>query len=94
VHKYPGQTFLTRVMEGSNFCCSGRVWLGLKNFPKKSQIFQFCPLGKKISSGRVKKYLGQSRVGLLFTAGQKYVRVWSGPISCPNPVETPPPHLA
>jgi len=31
-----------------------------------------------MSSGRVKKYLGQSRVGLLFTVGQKYVRVGSG----------------
>jgi len=30
---------------------------------------------KKISLGQVKKYLGQSRVGLLFTAGQKYA-VW------------------
>jgi len=28
-----------------------------------------------MSSGQVKKYPGQSRVGLLFTAGQKYGRV-------------------
>jgi len=31
-----------------------------------------------MSSGRVKKYPGQSPVGLLFTAGQKYVVVGSG----------------
>jgi len=30
-----------------------------------------------MSSGWVKKYLGQSQVGFLFTAGQKYVRVGS-----------------
>jgi len=34
-----------------------------------------------MSSFWVKKYLGQSRVGLLFTAGQKNVRFGSGPIS-------------
>jgi len=33
-----------------------------------------------MSSGQVEKYLGQSRVSLLFTAGQKYVQVGSGPI--------------
>jgi len=32
-----------------------------------------------MSSGRVKKYPGQSQVGLLFTPGQKYVWVGSGP---------------
>jgi len=46
--------------------------LGLKNFPWKCQIFQFLPFGsKKISSGQVKKYPGQRRFSLLFTAGQK-----------------------
>jgi len=30
----------------------------------------------KISSGLVKKYLDQRLVGLLFTAGQNYARVW------------------
>jgi len=37
----------------------------------------------KIASGQVKKYLGQRRVNLLFTAGQKYAQVGSGPISTP-----------
>jgi len=32
-------------------------------------------------SGQVKKYPGQSRIGSLFTVGQKYIRVRSGPIS-------------
>jgi len=46
--------------------------LGLENFPKKHQIFQFLPFGsKKISSGRVGKFPGRKLVGLLFTAGQK-----------------------
>jgi len=59
------------------------LWLGLgqagsfvydlglnwENFPKKCQIFSLRV--KKISSGRVKKYPGQRRVGLLLTAGQK-----------------------
>jgi len=38
-------------------------------------------VSKKISSGRVKKYLGQRQVSLLFTAGQKYAWIRSGPIS-------------
>jgi len=38
------------------------------------------PQVKKISSGQVKKYPGQRQAGLLFTAGQKYVRVGPGPI--------------
>jgi len=33
-----------------------------------------------MSSGWVKKYPDQSRVGLLFTAGQKYVQVGSGQV--------------
>jgi len=39
---------------------------------------------KKKSSGYVKKYPGQNWVGLLFTAGQKYVWVMQGPISNPG----------
>jgi len=41
----------------------------------------FHPQVKKISSGRVKKYLGQRWVGPLFTASQKYAQVGSSPIS-------------
>jgi len=65
---------------GTNFGCSGRVshiWFGFGKFPHKSQIFQFFPL-------RIKKNLigvGQRRVSLFFTAGQKYARVGSGSIS-------------
>jgi len=33
---------------------------------------------QKIASGQVKKYPGQRRVGLLFTAGQKYAWVGLG----------------
>jgi len=40
-----------------------------------------------MSSAWVKKYPGQSRVGLLFTAGGKYVRVGSGPFSSSNQAE-------
>jgi len=51
--------------------------LGLKNFPLKFQIFQFFSL-------RLKKYLGQKRIGcLFFTASQKMLgSSWvAGPIS-------------
>jgi len=75
----PGRKFLTRVW--SNFTWSAIFGLGmdLEKFPLKCQIFQFFAIRvKKMSSGWVEKYLGQSRVGLLFTAGQKYVRVGSG----------------
>jgi len=65
----PGQKILTLV--GSAFYGLG---MDLDNFPLKCQNFQYFAL-------RVKKYLGQSRVSLLFTAGQKYVWVGSGPIS-------------
>jgi len=54
-----GQRTLTRV--GSAIFGLG---LSLENLPLKSQIFQFFSLRiKKIASGRVKKYSGQSRVG-------------------------------
>jgi len=57
----------------------GWVW---KISPINPKFFNFFPLRiKKISLGRVKKYLGQRQVGLLFTAGQKYARVRLGPIS-------------
>jgi len=80
----PGQKFLTRV--GSKIFDPGRVnflWLGSvqpfmvwvriqKISPKNVKFFNFFPFGsKKIASGRVGKYPGQSRVSLLFTAGQK-----------------------
>jgi len=52
------------------------LWFGLGIFPLRKPNFSiFCP------SGWVKKYLGQRLVGLLFTAGQKYARVGSVPIS-------------
>jgi len=60
----PGQKFLTRV--GSGWV--SHLWFGFE-FGK---FFNFFPFGsKKISLGQVRKYPGQSRVGLLFTAGQK-----------------------
>jgi len=40
---------------------------------------------KKMPSGRVKKYPGQSWVGLLFTTGQKHVWVRSEPIFIQSP---------
>jgi len=50
------------------------VWVWIwKISPKNVKFFIFFL--------RVKKYRGQRRVGLLFTAGQKYARVGSGPIS-------------
>jgi len=45
---------------------------------KMSNFSIFFPSGKKIMLGQVKKYPGQRRVGLLFTAGQKYAQVRSG----------------
>jgi len=62
---------------------SGRVshLLDLESFPQKSQMFQFfSPRVKKISLGEVKKYMGQWRAGLLFSVGQKYAWIGSGPI--------------
>jgi len=47
---------------------------GFGKIPLKIPIFLiFSLLVKKISLGGVKKYSGQRRVGLLFTAGQKYM---------------------
>jgi len=51
----------------------------LGKFPLKNPNFSIFSLGvKKISSGWVKKYPNQRRVGILFTAGQKYTVVGSG----------------
>jgi len=77
----------TRDESGSNFYCSGQVRSGQPSWIWKisPKNINFCPTGKKKSSGWVKKYPGQSRVSLLFTAGQKYVWVGSGPLSNLNP---------
>jgi len=72
----PGQN-LARVGSGM----PSMVWVW-KISHKNVKFFNFLPFGlKKISSGWVKKYPGQMRVGLLLTAGQKYARIGSGPIS-------------
>jgi len=74
-----GQRILTQFRSAILF-----FGLGLENFTKKSQIFQFFLIGsKKLSLGWVKKLPWSRRVGLLFNAGQKNVRVESGPISSP-----------
>jgi len=75
----PGKKFLTRVGSGQFFVArvgSGQpfmVWVRIRKIsPKNVKFFNFFPFGsKKIASGRVGKYLGQSRIGLLFTVGQK-----------------------
>jgi len=58
----PGQIFLTQVG-------LGQPPVNLKNFFKKSQFFSIWV--KKISSGWLKKYLGQMLVGPLFTEFSK-----------------------
>jgi len=64
----PGQKFLTQV--GSGQPSLVRVWV-LKISPKNHKFFKFFSFGsKKVSMGQVKKYPGQRRVGILFTAGQ------------------------
>jgi len=77
----PGQKYLTWVGLGH----PSLVWVWhLKISLKNPKFFNFLPFGsKKISLGQAKKYLCQSRVSLLFTAGQKYARVRSGPIFNP-----------
>jgi len=81
----PGPKFLNRVGSGQFFVArvgSGQpfmVWVWIwKISPKNVKFFNFFPLGQKISSVRVRKYPGRRRVGLLFTAVQKYARVGSG----------------
>jgi len=73
----PGQKFLTWVGSGQFFVAqvgSGQpfmVWVRIRKIsPKNVKFFNFFPSGQK-KSLRVGKYPGQSRVGLLFTAGQK-----------------------
>jgi len=62
---------------GSIFCGSGQVshlWFGFefgKLLIKMSNFSIFSLWVKKISSRRVKKYAGQRRGSLSFTAGQK-----------------------
>jgi len=52
---------------------------GIGKFPLKVPNFSILPFGsKKISSGWVKKYPGQRRIGVLFTAGQKYAQAGLG----------------
>jgi len=69
-----GQIFVAQVGSASH------LWFGLGKFHLKIPNFIiFCHLGQRKSyRSRIKKYHGQSRVGLLFTADQKYARVWSG----------------
>jgi len=70
------QNFLTRIGSGQTFVSwvgSGQpylVWVWIRKIYPKNV--------KKMSSGRVEKYPGQSQVSLLFTAGQ---RVGLGAIS-------------
>jgi len=73
---------------GLNFCCSGQVsyfWFGygFGNFPLKIPNFSiFCPADQKNIIGSGQKVPGsQPGWAFLFTLGQKYVRVGSGPIS-------------
>jgi len=85
----PGQKVLTRVMDQFFVAQVGLGWVshlwygfGFGKFPLKIPNFSIFSFWiKKISSGRVQKYLGQRRVSLLFTASQKYAWVGSGPIS-------------
>jgi len=64
----PGQPFMVWVW----------IWIWKISF-KNVRFFNFFPFGStKISFCRVKKYLGQRQVALLFTAGQKYAQVRSG----------------
>jgi len=79
----PDQRFLILLGSGQ----PSLVWVW-KITHKNSNFFNFLPFrSKKIPSGWVKKYPGQSRVDLLFIAGQNYARVWSGPISSVRGIE-------
>jgi len=65
----PGQNFLPQVGSGQPF----KVWVWISIIsPKNVKFFNFFPsVSKQIASGQVRKYPGWSRIGLLFTAGQK-----------------------
>jgi len=56
------------------------VWVWIwKISPKNVKFFKFFQFeSKNIALGRVRKYPGQSQVGLLFTAGQKEAWLRSG----------------
>jgi len=73
----PGHFFVAPV--GSSLVSHLYLW---KFFPKKiAKFFNFFLFQvKKISSGQVKKYLGQRQAGPVFTAGQKYA--WIKSIFC------------
>jgi len=62
------------------------VWVWKISTTINPKIFNFWPLDKKkISSGWVKKYLGQRRADLLFTVGKKYALVGSKDGPWPDP---------
>jgi len=83
----PVSTVLNSDGSGSKFFDPSRVshlWFGFEfgKFPIK--FFNFFPFrSKKISSGRVRKYPGQRRVGILFTAA--WVGSGQGPSLVLNP---------
>jgi len=55
------------------------LWFGFGNyiFTQKKPNFEInFPSGQKIALGQVKKYPSQRRVGLSFTAGQKYAQIY------------------
>jgi len=54
--------------------------VNLENFPKNPNFVNFFPSGQKISSDRVKGYLGERQTGPLFSYGQKYAWVRLGEI--------------
>jgi len=70
-----GQFFVPRAGPGK----VSNLWIW-KISPKNPKFSFFSLWVKKISTGRIKKYPVERRVGLLFTAGQKYACVRSGPI--------------
>jgi len=71
-----GQKILIWVGSGQPFMAWVWFW---KISPKNVKFFNFFTFGsKKIFSGHFKKYLGQRRVSLLFTVGQKQAWVGSG----------------
>jgi len=80
------KNFWPRVGSGQFFVARGGsgqpslVWIWIRKIsPKYPKFFNFSLQIKKISSGR-----GQRLVSLLFTAGKKYDRVGSWPISSPD----------